>query len=272
MSLRDEVDVRSRQVCSESYSVSVAEVINAYRDREIVIHPKMQQFFQWTDIQKAKLIESMLIGIPLTQIYVFERDDMIWEVIYGMQALTTILEFVGELRDENGRKIPPNNLVGTRYLPSLEGKLWDDLNDLDNSLTSDLRLTIRRVRLDFKILRKETNRDFKYDLFQRLHTGNAHLDYKELRNCLIVMTNERFYEWLLRLSYFEPFKNCIHISEDLEIVDQYYFDLVLKFLVFRNENCEDLRTTDSINDFISSKILEYSDSADFDVVKKAIFL
>ena len=121
MTLQDEIEAGRQTVRAESYSMSIGEVVNLYRDHELVIRPEFQRLFRWKTDQKSRLIESIMLGIPIPSIFVMQRDDNVWEVIDGLQRLSTILEFMGELRDEEtGELEAPRRLEATEYLKSLE--------------------------------------------------------------------------------------------------------------------------------------------------------
>ena len=100
--------------------------LSLYENGEIDIHPEFQRFYRWTDIQKSNLIESIFLGIPIPPIFVSQRKDGVWDVIDGLQRLSTIYQFAGVLKDESGKDMDPLVLEKTKYLPSLEGRKWDD--------------------------------------------------------------------------------------------------------------------------------------------------
>src|SRR5215831_16016043 len=124
MSLEDEIQNASLSIKTDSYAMSIGELINLYRTKEIDLHPQFQRFFRWTDAQKTRLIESILLGIPLPPIFVAQRRDGVWDVVDGLQRLSSILEFMGELRDAAGTKVAALTLAEAKYLPSLKGKKW----------------------------------------------------------------------------------------------------------------------------------------------------
>lgn len=66
MSLQDEISLRASQIYRESYQMSIGELINLYKDGELDIHPEFQRVFRWSDYQKTKLIESIMLNIPTT--------------------------------------------------------------------------------------------------------------------------------------------------------------------------------------------------------------
>jgi hypothetical protein len=122
MSLTEEIADRRQAINTDAYSMSIGELTNLYRDNELDIHPEFQRFFRWSDEQKSRLIESLLLGIPIPSIFVQQRQDGVWDVIDGLQRLSTIFELQGLLKDEQEQVIDPLVLRGTKYLPSLEGK------------------------------------------------------------------------------------------------------------------------------------------------------
>src|ERR1700674_2198725 len=116
--LEKEIDDAKRLVRTDAYQMSVGELVNMYRDGELIINPDFQRLFRWELGQNSKLIESLLLGIPLPSIFVFERADATWELIDGLQRISTLLEFMGQLKDPStGHLKPPTALVATKYLP-----------------------------------------------------------------------------------------------------------------------------------------------------------
>src|SRR5882724_8867541 len=97
--LKEEIDKAQRLVKTDAYQLSLGEVVNMYKNKEFIINPDFQRLFRWEIGQKSKLVESILLGIPLPSIFVFERDDSTWELIDGLQRISTLLEFMGELKD-----------------------------------------------------------------------------------------------------------------------------------------------------------------------------
>lgn len=70
-----EISKAQRQVRTDAYQMSVGEVVSMYTEGDIVIDPEFQRLFRWESSQKSKLIESLLLGIPIPSIFVFERPD-----------------------------------------------------------------------------------------------------------------------------------------------------------------------------------------------------
>src|SRR6266699_3080952 len=93
MGLQQEIDKTRAEIRSDGYAISVSEWMSIYEKGELDIHPEFQRFFRWSLRQKSRLIESLLLGIPIPQIFVAQRPDGVWDVVDGLQRLSTIFEF-----------------------------------------------------------------------------------------------------------------------------------------------------------------------------------
>ena len=148
---------------------------------------------------------------PIPPIFVSQRDDGIWDVIDGLQRLSTIYEFVGILKPDNQEQdtFSAIALQETTYLPSLKGKKWNDPDDKDNSLTQAQRLLIKRTKIYVNIVAKESDEMIKYELFQRLNTGGSIATPQEVRNGILLMLNKNLYDLMRSLADRHSFKSCI---------------------------------------------------------------
>lgn len=255
MSLQEEID-RSRSVIrTDGYSMSIGEWISLYESNELDIHPEFQRFFRWTPRQKSRLIESILLGIPIPQIFVAQRDDGVWDVVDGLQRLSTIFQFVGILKNESGELLPALTLEQTKYLPSLEGKKWDAEDDRANSFTMPQRLIIKRSKIDVSIILKESDENSKYELFQRLNTGGSPLSDQEVRNSILVMINRRMFDWMRSLSEEPSFRDCVALT-DRAIEERYDMDLVLRFVVFRTSDPSEFSKIGDMNEYLTDRMIE----------------
>ncbi|MDJ0732730.1 MAG: DUF262 domain-containing protein [Nostocaceae cyanobacterium] len=264
--LQSEIDQKRREIRSDNYSMSIGELMSLYQQEEIEIHPEFQRFFRWSDYQKTKLIESILLGIPIPPIFVSQREDGIWDVVDGLQRLSTIYQFVGILKDENGKQIPPLTLQKTEYLPSLAGKIWEDKEHPEGSIkgfTPAQRLLIKRAKIDVNILMKESDPFAKYELFQRLNTGGSIATSQELRNCILVSLNPDLYRWIKQLSENENFQSCLPLTEKL-IDEQYDVEILCRFLVLRTIDESLLNKIPDVDAFFTEKIQEIANNPNFD--------
>jgi hypothetical protein len=170
MSLQEEIDKTRREIKTDSYSMSVGELISLYEEGDLEINQNSLTF-KWSNQRKSAFIESILMGIPISAILVNQRHDGIWEVIDGLQRLSAIYEFLGILKIENSHQYESFTMLqDTIYLPSLNGKKWNDENDPENSLTPTQRLLIKRAKIAVNIILAD-NEKMIYELFRRLNSS-----------------------------------------------------------------------------------------------------
>lgn len=253
--LKDEIASKRNEIRSDGYPMSIGEIISLYERDELDIHPEFQRVYRWDDNQKSRLIESLLLGIPLPSFFVSQREDGVWDVIDGLQRLATIFQFVGLYKDKDGKLSSPLELVKTKYLPSLGGKVWEDETDPKRSIGVEHQLLIKRSKIDIKIIERESSPATKYELFQRLNTGGSQLTDQELRNCILIMVNQDAYEWLTQLSQNQDFQTCIALT-DKASEEQYDVELVVRFLVFRLLPEPKLKRIGDIGEFLTDELIK----------------
>jgi hypothetical protein len=257
MSLEDQISTVRKEIKPDGYDMSVGEIMNLYRNNELVISPAYQRLFRWEPLQKTRFIESLLLGIPIPPIFVFQSENGVWELIDGLQRLSTVLEFAGILGatpssgedpqsaadandveptpavDQNEPK-KPVTLLGTSFLPDLENKAWEPTKDgLIEGIGSTAQLYIRRARLRVEILRQEGDPTIKYELFQRLNTGGTKLSEQEVRNCTAIMIDSSFHDWLVDLASDPSFVATTQQTE-IALRKQAGTELALRFVAFRH--------------------------------------
>lgn len=235
MSLDQQIAAARKEIISDGYDMSVGEVMNLYKEKELTINPEFQRLFRWNQTQKTRFIESLLLGIPIPPIFVVQDEAGIWELIDGLQRLSTVLEFAGLLRDKDNEdlQVTPSVLEGTTFLPDLAGKMWEPSGDLfEVGIGKAQQLQIKRARVRVEILKKESDPNAKYELFQRLNTGGTQLSPQEVRNCVAVMLNPDFHRWLVERSTQQNFVECTAQTQNA-LDQQQGVELALRFFAFR---------------------------------------
>lgn len=281
--LQAEIDTFRREIRSESYPMSIGEIMSLYEDHELDLHPEFQRFFRWTDLQKTRLIESILLGIPLPAIFLVQRDDGVLDVVDGLQRLSTIFRFVGVLRDEADEVIKPAlRLQSTKYLPSLENVVWglpdvsaDDVDQAEPAgdgalpledesvvLSTAQRLVFKRAKLNLIILERLSDPDAKYELFQRLNTGGSELSDQEVRNCVLLMINREFFLWMQQLADSPDFANCLTLTGRKQ-QERYDLELVVRFLVMANLK-PGMAGPRDLGEFLTDEVVELAKDSEYD--------
>lgn len=147
---------------------SLLHLKRLYEDRgELVIDPEFQRNDVWNPRQRSELIESVLMGIPLPVIYLFESKDGKKQVVDGRQRITAIVDFLNDRIKLTDLKI---------------------LRDLNGKTFSQLELKLQGIVEDFQILayviQPPTPERVKYDIFDRVNRGGTTLNSQEMRNAL----------------------------------------------------------------------------------------
>ena len=231
-------DERSR-LSTDRMDISFGELINMYKAGELIIRPEYQRLFRWSNSQKTSLIESILLGIPIPPIFVAEDDNGIWELVDGLQRVSTIISFFGELEDallltgdENITEEDASTILNKWTLES--GSLVDVLEGFNvDTLPKKLVINIKRAVCRVEILRGESNTAMKYELFKRLNSGGSKLTSQEIRNAIYRGINPKLNLLTEKLSKIDDFKILVSLSDQKkqELYDQ---ELVLRFIAFLN--------------------------------------
>lgn len=263
--LKNEITKAQRSVRTDAYQMSLGEIVSMYENDEIVIHPDFQRLFRWESGQKSRLIESILLGIPLPPIFVFERDDGNWELIDGLQRLSTILEFMGIRKDQDGNLCPPSILESTKYLPSLHNSVWmksDLIPDVpvetQKELEKEYKLAIRRARIGVEILKRPSDVKTKFDLFQRLNAGGTQANSQELRNCIMIMVNPGFFQDVKKIAENENFLTVCGITDEQK-ERQRHLEFATRYLVMASIPYDG---TLDVEDYMDAGIVELFSKAE----------
>lgn len=135
--------------------------------KELIVSPSYQRNDLWTSRQRIELIESILMGIPLPVIYLFEDRDGKKQVVDGRQRITTVVDF---LNDEFALK-------DLKILPQYNGKTFSMLPEKPQGFFEDFQLLCY-------IIQPPTPERVKYDIFDRVNRGGTKLNSQEMRNAL----------------------------------------------------------------------------------------
>ena len=253
--LMEELDKERNNIKTDSYDMSIGELISLYQDGDVKLNPAYQRLYRWDKDHKVRFIESILIGIPIPEIFVAQKKDGKWDIVDGVQRISTLLQLVGELPDHD-----PLVLEATKYLPSLEGMTWE-------TMPADAKRLLKRARIGVNIILTENSIESQYELFQRLNTGGVSLESQEIRNCLIIMLNENYYNKINELKNYENFKKCLTITEDKYKVE-YHMELIVRYLVAKRNKVkyEDYNvSSEKLADFLDHEIYLLISDSNFNI-------
>lgn len=201
----------------------------------------------WTEDAKSRLIESILIRIPLPAFYVDATDEDHWLVVDGLQRLTTLKRFLVE---------KDLKLSGLEFLSELEGKTFDDL-------PRNLQRRIEETEVIVFLIQPGTPPAVKFNIFKRINTGGLPLSAQEIRNAI---NGDRVRNFTLRLVESIAFKTATSNSiGDKRMADR---ECVTRFAAFMLTPPADYRGKDFDN-FLNTTMSSIDDP---DVVTDAEIL
>jgi uncharacterized protein with ParB-like and HNH nuclease domain len=110
-------DGQEREIRTTAVDFSFGELLNLHRDKEIVIRPEYQRLFRWSNEQRSRLIESIIMGLPIPPIFLIENDNGVLELIDGLQRTSSVLQFL----DHEAIEQPELILQGCDFIKKLNG-------------------------------------------------------------------------------------------------------------------------------------------------------
>ncbi|MFE2479816.1 DUF262 domain-containing protein [Streptomyces sp. NPDC059389] len=176
---------RERRLVTQPYDLSLSTLVDDIKKDRLLLNIEYQRQYVWDRAKASRLIESLLLNIPVPVCYFAENEDGAYEVIDGLQRITTISNYL-EGKFE---------LKGIPVLSELEGSFFADLSQRDQR-----RLSGRTIRCI--VITEDSDPDIKFDVFERLNTGSARLGSQELRNCIYRGELNDFLRNVSELPYF----------------------------------------------------------------------
>ena len=168
--------IKQKKIFWRTQDFSIRELLIMRTENEIDLRPQYQRNYVFDRQKASRLIESILIDVPIPVFYFSEEPDGRYSVIDGQQRLTSFFAFL-DGKFPVGKDIIDFTLNGLRVLTNLNKKSF---SDLDN----DMQLKIKSTALHTIIIKKDSDEDVKFEIFERLNTGSVKLNEDEIRNSI----------------------------------------------------------------------------------------
>lgn len=221
----DEVPIRDRKVITQPYDLVIESLSSQIKAGTIFLRPlserpRFQRRYVWTDPLASRLIESILLNVPIPPCYLSQNEDFELDVIDGQQRLYSLYRYL-----EN--QFPLNSL-----------EVLKEHNDSRFfELPQKLQRQLKTHTLRCVLITNESHPEIKFDVFERLNTNTVPLNAQELRNCVfrgalnnLLKDASEYPPWLRILGRRAP---------DNRLRDE---ELILRFFAFHNLGLETYRT------------------------------
>ena len=224
-------------------SLSLREVVEQIGGGDIDLAPDFQREYVWKRRQRTRLIESVLLGIPLPAFYFNQEDDATYQVVDGVQRLSTINLFM------NNKHIL--DAVDLEYLKDLHGRTYDKLD----------QTVVRRFRsaqIVCHIIEPQTPDEVKYDIFSRVNTLGSPLSTQEIRHAMSKKRSRMFLKVLSELESFDaataknfwikdPDGGATPVRDTGRMMNR---ELALRFCAFKSFSADEYRKYSSLDSYL----------------------
>jgi Protein of unknown function DUF262 len=192
---------------------TIEQLLRRINEEALDLAPDFQRHANiWKDDAKSRLIESILIRIPLPAFYIDATDEDKWLVVDGLQRLSALKQFMSD------KKL---KLCGLEYLLNLEGKTYDEIGRRYQRRIEETQVTVY-------LIGKGTPPEVKYNIFKRINTGGLPMSPQELRHALNPGKATKF---LAKLATSDEFQQVTKLSKlrKMRMDDR---EFILGFLAF----------------------------------------
>ena len=213
-------------------------IVARIKENEIDLEPDFQREQMWDNVRKSRLVESLLLRIPIPAFYVAADAEDCWKVVDGIQRMSSIH---GYMRNEF-------QLRKLEYLSVFEGKRYDDL-------PRAMQRRIRETELVVNVISPSTPIGVMFNIFLRINTGGVPLNAQEIRNAL---TPSDVREYLKLLAQSDEFLDATERSiRSNRMADR---ECILRFLAFHMESWKNYtNSTTDLNTYLTNAMRKISD-------------
>lgn len=224
MELNEKLD--AKKVYTDKKDLTLSILKEMYDEGDIDTNPIYQRDFLQDWKKASKLIESLLLEIPIPTVYLCQEIDNSFSVIDGQQRLTSFIKF---LKNEF-------ELEGLQELSELNGKKFCELE-------KSIQKKIKSSTVHAIYLLKESQ-ELKYEIFARLNLGSEKLKPQELRNCIY---RGSFNNMLEDIAAKNTLLRTMFVQENSRKIYQEY---ILRFFSLKDFNSYKSSLTKTMNSYM----------------------
>jgi hypothetical protein len=229
-----------KQIRITTKHFSLRDVVDQIEDDEIDLAPEFQRDYVWKQRQKTRLIESILLGIPLPAFYFNQTQLGTYQVVDGVQRLSTISAFM-----RNTHVLTAGDL---EYLQDLDGATYE-------SLDAAVLRRFRSTQIVVHVIEPQTPDDVKFEIFNRVNTLGSPLSPQEIRHAMGKERSRKFLNDLVSSKYFDAAteqyfwkKNDGQLTRNSRrMTDR---ELALRYCAFFDFSIDDYRKHPSLDRFL----------------------
>ncbi|WP_327007940.1 DUF262 domain-containing protein [Dactylosporangium sp. NBC_01737] len=223
--LEDQLNVERRKVDVATHNFSVRELVRMIAEKELNVAPDYQRMFRWTPEAESTFVESVFLGLPIPPIFVATNVGFQWEVVDGLQRLSTLVHFLSVNKAELAviARSAPLPLTGLEKLNQLNGLTHEQL-------PRNLQVYFGRQPLQVVSLTDKSDLQVRFDVFARLNRGSMRLSAQEVRACVY---QGKFNDLVSELAAFEPFTKMLKLKK-VNQSDGTTAEQVVKFFAYKN--------------------------------------
>jgi hypothetical protein len=251
LTMQNELNEQRRRIDVDNYTITVRELLSMAERNELHRAPEYQRKFRWDEQAESRLIESLLLGLPVPNIFVATNPDGSWEVVDGLQRISTLIHFASDSTEQLAeiKKAHNLSLTGLEKLDAFNGVTF-------NSLPMPVQLAFTKRGMGVTALSDKSDSQARFDTFERLNRGSVELSSQEVRACIY---QGKFNDLLRELAEYPPFRRLVKLQRKNE-ENATREELVLKFFAYLHARA---RFGGAVKEFLNDYMQE--NRYDFDV-------
>lgn len=235
------------RIAKDQYSVF--ELLRKEKQQRIVLTPDFQRHDVWNNTDRSELIESVLLGIPIPLIYLFEDENGVRQIVDGKQRITALKRFVNN----------EFKLVNLKMLPNLVSKTFAEIEPY-------LQAKLEDYQLNTYVIQPPTPEYVKFNIFERVNRSGMRLNKQEMRHALYQGRVTKLLEELTTSGVFLAATSKGIKPERMR--DKYLILRFIAFYLYRTQQLGRYQYNADIDDFLAYVMKFVNTKATHEIINK----